>query len=98
MLPNGRHSGPVSSYDQIRFKGKVLGRGWSEACEGLGSACFCTRRVELKYPSSEGRAFPDSDKAGAKALFEPWCKKGTSLGSTSCSPRPPVWLCHLLVA
>lgn len=98
VLPKGRHSGPVSSYDQIRFKGKVLGRGWSEACEGLGSTCFCARRVKLKYPSSEGRAFPDADEARAKVLFEHWCKKDTSRGSTLCSPRPQVWLCHLLVA
>lgn len=69
MLPKGRHSGPVSLYDQIKFKGKVLGRGRSEACEGLGRTCFCSRRVELKYPSREGRAFPDADKASAKVLF-----------------------------
>lgn len=31
VLPKGRHLGPVSLCDPFRFKGRVLGRGWSEA-------------------------------------------------------------------
>lgn len=40
VLPKGRHLGPVSLCDQFRFKGRVLGRGWSAAW----SSTISTRR------------------------------------------------------
>ena len=67
----GAHSGPVSMGHQLRVKGGVLSRGWFEvwgitSSTSLGSTCSWAKGGELKCPCSEGRGFPNSDKASTK--------------------------------